>query len=781
MRILCLLLFLFSFCAARSQNRVDSVDVLDYDLSLTVRNFSSRLISGTVGIRCVAKIPATVIRFDLLKLAVQNVTVNGNIASWERNDSMLFVVLPSPAAGGDSLLINISYQGEPAQDPKWGGFYFTGDYAFNMGVGFVVDPHPFGRCWFPCFDDFRDRATYSFHITTDSGYRAVCNGLPQGSVTHADGSITWHWRLEDAVASYLAQVAVSKYELVSYNISGINRAIPTLLAARETDTTALKNSFVNLPDAVRIFEDLYGPYAFSKVGFTLVPFNAGAMEHATNIAYPAYAADGSLSFETLMAHELSHHWWGDLVTCKTPGEMWLNEGWASFSENVFLQGKYGDDAYKNAVKDNHLQVLRYAHIADGGFRAVSGVPHAYTYGQHVYNKGADVIHALRTHMDDSAFFAAARSFISTFSWKNAGTTDLRDHFQNYTPRDLTAFFNERIMVPGFASLGIKRTNLLKQGLSVKLDLDIMQDLRAAPEYYSEISLDISLYDQEWKRIVRNVTHHGPEEHHSLLLDFTPVLAVLDEDGRSSLAMTGETVILRNTITNEMPRALFTVKANTLADSALLRVDHYWTAPERTAPHPAGLNLSNYRYWKVDGVFRDGFSAYGFFYYNGSTPADFSDGYLDHTLIQTTEDSLELVWRPHADSAWQLLPDTLVTHQPGLSKADKIGRFWVRHLLKGEYAFAAYDQQLSGVQEVNQQPGTLTLIPNPSKGTVRVEGFKSQEGVLNLMSLKGEILKAEKVSSMQTFAVIDLDGLRAGMYIIRLGEGSAARTARLVIP
>ena len=175
------------------------------------------------------------------------------------------------------------------------------------------------------------------------------------------------------------------------------------LTALPGDTTNMKLSFTHLDEAMQAFEGRFGAYRWPKVGFSAVPFNAGAMEHATCIAYPKSLLDGTTNYETLMAHELSHHWWGDLVTCRTAEDMWLNEGWASFCEMLFTEALYGEEAYRDAVRDNHKDVLLYAHRSDGGRFPVSGIPLNITYGDHVYNKGADVARNLRSFMGDEDF------------------------------------------------------------------------------------------------------------------------------------------------------------------------------------------------------------------------------------------------------------------------------------------------------------------------------------------------------------------------------------------
>src|SRR5205085_12572700 len=152
----------------------------------------------------------------------------------------------------------------------------------------------------------------------------------------------------------------------------------------------------------------YGPYPFEKIGYSIVPNTFGGMEHASQItmsqAFMTFTPDN----EKLWAHELSHMWWGDKVTCETAGDMWLNEGWASYNEAFIKQVVYGEAAYRDYIRKNHREVLQFTHIIDGSYLSFINVPHAYTYGNTVYSKGEDIVHTLRYYMGDSAFFNACK-------------------------------------------------------------------------------------------------------------------------------------------------------------------------------------------------------------------------------------------------------------------------------------------------------------------------------------------------------------------------------------
>src|SRR5436190_374417 len=309
--------------------RSDTFDILKYTISLELGTTTSPQIKGNTQVRFAPKMNnRTYIRFDLLKLNIDSIRENTTPLTYAYNDTILKINFAAPKNTTDTSVITVYYNGPPQIDAsQWGGFYFnnaqSAQYAFNLGVGFAAKPHNYGRVWFPCFDNFVERSKYEFNITTDSARKAYCNGqLTSDVVTGAKR--TRKWVLNQTIPTYLACVAAAKYAEVNWTVNTLNGTKPILLSANAADTTAMKNGFLNLKNCIAGFENYYGPYMWNRVGYSLVPFNSGAMEHATNITYPRTAI-GSLAFEDLWSHELSHHWWGDLITCETQEDMWINE------------------------------------------------------------------------------------------------------------------------------------------------------------------------------------------------------------------------------------------------------------------------------------------------------------------------------------------------------------------------------------------------------------------------------------------------------------------------
>jgi len=557
-----------------NNNRSDSIDIINYAINLNITDFSAKIISGNCDIKFTPKINnLTKLNLDLLKLTVDSVKFNSSSLSYTYNDTLLSITTPVLNIG-DTAIVTVFYRGVPKGDASgWGGFYFQSGYAFNLGVGFAAEPHNYGRVWFPCFDNFVERSSYNCNITTTTGKKAFCGGLLKNHTVNTNGTETWFWELKEEIPTYLASVAVASYTSVKNNFTGINGNIPVELAALPADTTKLKASFANLNSALNIFEESYGPYLWERIGFVLVPFSSGAMEHATNIAYPRYSVDGSLTYESLMAHEFSHHWWGDLVTCETAEDMWLNEGWASYSEHLFTEGIYGRNAYLKEVKANQTDVLHYAHVKEEDYRAVSGVPHEYTYGDHVYLKGAYVAHNLRGYMGDTLFFNSLKSYLDAFKFKHANSYDFRNHLALSSGLNLDDFFNDWVFNPGFSHFSIDSIINTSTGSNNNVKVFVKQKLTGAPSLHNNVPITVTFFDSLWNQTNYRVNMSGDTMSFEFILSFVPVFTALNFDQKINDAISSETKVIKTTGINNLPNAFMNLTVSALPDSAFIRVEH----------------------------------------------------------------------------------------------------------------------------------------------------------------------------------------------------------------
>ena len=758
---------------------IDSLDAVHYNLNLSIRNLATISISGKADITlAVTAASVQSIKLDLLKLTADSVVVDGNVVSFSQTDSTLSIQLSATKLQGDTFILSVYYKGQPVTDASWGGFYFNGNYAYNMGVAFTSKPHNFGRCWFPCFDNFTDRATYSFHVTADAGFKAVCNGLMLPETLNGDGSTTWNWELNQAIPTYLASVAVGQYEFVKYTFTGINRTYPVWLAVVAADTAKARASFTNLNNALVCFESKFGVYPFDRVGYVGVPFTSGAMEHATNIAYPLYAINGNTNYETLMAHELSHMWWGNHTTCRTAEDMWLNEGWASFCEALFLECMYGKEAYISDIKTKTSDVLLNAPSDDGGWLPVSGVPHNSTYGTHVYKKGALMVHTLRTLMGDSAFFAACKHYQLTYPYQDVNSEDLKNTFQAFTTINLTNFFDKWIYSPGHSDVVL--SGYAQNGNAHHFDFMELNRLNSI--HTASLPFRFKVYLSNNTIINRLLTASNGQASFdtSLPQGISIVDYGINEDYGVYLAHMSQKQSIATTGSMSFADVLASINVQTAgAANDSLTITHHWVGPLDANLRAKGIRISKERYWTVQGKLSEGFKAWGFLSYNGS-----SNQFLDKELITQTEDSLVLLYRPNPNIDWAVHTDH--TFQPGPSKTDKVGRFWVNNLVQGEYAFGIRDYRVTAVQELVAQPKngvTIYITPNPTVGdsfTLHI----SKPIVVNRMRLvntAGKTVWQKQLNQLIDTYEIATENVGSGMYVLVVESGNQSFTAKFTRP
>ena len=757
------LLFLLFISSHGFALRVDSFAIKHTDVRLSIRNFGAKTIAGSVTHHLKFKVATNFVRLDLKQLLTDSVFEGARSLNFSQSGESLIIQFGKTFASGDSADITVLYHGTPAADPSgWGGFYFSGDYAFNLGVGFAVYPHTFGRAWLPCVDEFPMKSAYDMYIETDTAYTAACNGVLQ-SVKNSGTSKIWHYRETVPLSVYLASVSVSKFHVINGNYNGISASFPTQLFCKASDSLKVKNSFVNLPDAIRFFEEVFGPQPYSKVGYNMVPFSSGAMEHAGNITYPMLFADGTSSYETLMAHELSHHWWGNQVTCTTVGDMWLNEGWASYCEHLFTEKLRGLKAYRNSILSNHLFVLRYAHINDGQPYSMTNIPETITYGNHVYKKGADVVHSLRGVMGDSLFFVACRNYQNQFRLKNASSYDMQNIFaQAGGGAVATDFFNHFVFQPGFPHVIIQKQVHAGSG-PYSLTFNTLQKSRFKSSAYTNLPVEVFFFKDRTHYEKRRIILKAEEETFTLSLPFKPVMVCVDYDEKLSDAITDRTLTVGSKGTYDLPETMSKLIVNNLDDSALVRVEHHWVGPEKyitTYPY-----MSNYRYLSIDGIWDDSLSLDLEMQYDGRKGATSGTGYLDHTLIFKTEDSLTVLYRAFPGDYWREWKNLQFTYG---NKNDKQGKVLVKKALKGDYVFAMRDKNLSLGEAVTKP--LFDIFPNPTSNKVGIVLVEDCAGAnLMVMDINGKQVYAEKLTAQNRSISLDVSAWPEGNYFVKVND------------
>lgn len=762
-----------------ADTRSDSLDVLHTDLYFDFSDFQSQELVGIATIDFRTKVSGIQeVDLDLLSLTVSEVLLSGEALEFNQTGELLRITLPAELGIDEEFTLVISYGGNPETDTSgWGGFYWTSAYAYNLGVGFDADPHTFGRAWFPCFDSFVERCTFSFSIKTEASKKGIANGTLLETTEDVDGLPIHNWELNMSIPSYLASIAVGSYELISSTYTTANGIeIPQHLIAPPANVDDVSASFINLTQALISFEEFYGPYEWERIGYVFVPFNSGAMEHATNIAYPISFADGDLSFETLMAHELAHHWWGDLITCSTQEDMWINEGMASYSEALFLEQTYGDEAYYEWISDNHRDVLLSAHTDDGGYLPVSGIGHANTYGTHVYSKGASVGHNLRTYMGTDAFVEATMAFMLEFALQSVSSSDLRDFFQGYTDQNLTAFFDDWVFNSGFTDFNI--TSVTETEITpseIELELTINQRNLEAPAYFTEVPLAVTLVSEEGLEEEVTVTISGNETVVTITTGFSPKHIILNRGYELTPAILAEERVITSTGTEIFSFSEFRTSTSELgtADSIWVRAECHFTGPNETI-FLEDYYISSDRFWRIHTDADETTDIEGRINFYGSNFAFFD---YDLPFLSTmsnlgyTVPDLKLLHRPLYSSQWVEHSSYDITN---FGNDDNFNGYIDFSLTsQGDYAWGFLN---NGTLVTNyESTASLEVYPNPVNDQLTLKKLPKGASNFRIYSSTGMLILEGRTS--KNGRKIKCQELAPGHYIIEILNASEEKLSQ----
>lgn len=704
----------FLLFVVRSQSIGDSLHAVHYNIHLNEINIQDKTISGfTTVVLTPLSDGLTGISLELIDLNIDSVFINETAHDFTHTEGVVQINMAETISVGDTIETKIYYHGQPFRE-NWGGFHFAGDYAFNLGVGFVSIPHNLGKAWFPCIDDFTDRATYDLYATVENSKKAIGGGSLIETIDNGNGTTTWHWQLNHNIPTYLESVMVGDYVLSSDEYFGIEDTLPISIYSRPQDTSKVAGSFVNLKEITRFFEDHFGPYPFSRIGFTATA--SGAMEHATNISYPYSGFNGNTSLEWWYTHELSHMWFGDKVTCSTAEDMWLNEGWATFCQIFYLEGLYSLEDFKATMRDKHKEVLQKTHLIDNGYYALNNVPQEYTYGSTSYDKGATVVNALRTYLGDSVFYDAITAYLQNFAYQSASSFDMKDFLTSHTGIDMNGFFDTWVFTPGTPHYSIDSTKY-SDG---QLDIWLKQKFKGFDFIGNNHIVQIAYLKNNYDLIFDTAVFSGKTGHSIKQLDFLPLAVIVDPQEIMMDATIDKYLIFDSIQDYLFPNTYFKIFIDELQEEAFIQTTHNWVSPDSLKEALGNLKLSPSRYWKIEGHLPDGMQARGRFFYENSVE-------LDAELITSQTDSVVLLFRENTADDWH----SISQNREGIWR---VGYIYIDELKMGEYTLAVHDVNVGLNETVVKK--NFKIYPNPSKGKLNLDFDKEGEYFIKLIDPKG---------------------------------------------
>jgi aminopeptidase N len=401
-------------------------DVAGYDLTLRYDPASGDL-SGTATITATATQGLSRFDLDLAHLTASRVSVDGRAATSKARGDELVV---TPAAGvpkGKAFTVVVTYGGKPRplnnRALGVGGWHRTKDGGLALG-----QPES-ASTWFPVNDHPSDKATFKLAMTVPDGVEALSNGVPGPRATAA-GWTTWTWSESAPMASYLATVVIGQYRVAG----SVHDGKPMIIAIPESLTAngPAAQSVARTGEIADFLSTFFGPYPFDAYGAIVLndPQVGYALETQSRPVYGnAFFRNGPNS--TVVAHELAHQWYGDSVALDRWQDIWLNEGFATYAEWLWLE----HEGQRTAQQSFDRQY-------DGfDWRAPAGNPGAdHLFGQAVYQRGAMTVHALRKAIGDPAFFALLKAWPAEHRNGNATTADFITAAEKASGKDLDPLF-----------------------------------------------------------------------------------------------------------------------------------------------------------------------------------------------------------------------------------------------------------------------------------------------------------------------------------------------------
>ncbi|MFY9557962.1 MAG: M1 family metallopeptidase [Blastocatellia bacterium] len=431
-----------------------TIDVKHYRLQIQLTpdvSSTSGTISGTVTITGETTGTVSVINIDAQpNLLIDSVKLDDALFDFRRNSNRIVLSLPSPFPAEKSFTIGIQYRGVPTTTSGLGGGMMFTRRAPNFVPVVASHSEPFAApTWWPCIDNAADKATAEIEVTVPSGNPAASNGMLDKVRANADGTETYFWREDSPLSTYLVSVAATNYETFedSYTaLDGVTK-MPLVYYVYPEHLDRARVKFAVTRPAMEIYAGLFGEYPFlgEKYGMAEFPYG-GAMEHQT-ITSISSSLVGSVTSnnEATIVHELAHHWWGDLVTMKTWDDIWLNEGFATYSEILFFErysnidpGDLISRSYDDGLVDGAL----------GGTVTAENLDKPFDDQGAIYRKGGWVLHMLRHVMGDQKFFDALKQYRTRYAFSNASTGDFQEVCEGFYGGSLDWFFKQWIYAPG---------------------------------------------------------------------------------------------------------------------------------------------------------------------------------------------------------------------------------------------------------------------------------------------------------------------------------------------
>jgi len=405
------------------------IDVTHYGVDITY-DPSTRDLQGVVDLSITATQPLATFTLDEVGLKVAAVTIGGSSVNFTTADPELHITPAARISTGTAFDVQVTYSTRPAtgRSPATDAGWFP-----TSGGAYTVDEPDGTRMWMPSDDHPLDKATYDVTLRVPAGLTAVANGSLTSHTTVSAGEV-WVWKQDQPMASYLTQIVIGKYSLVT----GVGpHKLPLLSAVLTSDKQLMKPYIDETPKQIAFFEQYFGPYPFDNYGIAMTDSESGlAMEEQGRSLFSRDDfSSGQLGDEQelLLSHELAHQWYGDAVSPAQWQDIWLNESFATYGEWMWL-----DHLARSTVREQADRALTQRSTTNGPATGTPSVGDLFGFNE--YEGGAVVLEALRLTVGDKPFFAILRSWVQNNLFQARTSADFIALAEKVSGKDLHQFF-----------------------------------------------------------------------------------------------------------------------------------------------------------------------------------------------------------------------------------------------------------------------------------------------------------------------------------------------------
>ncbi len=524
-------LFLFSpALAARVERLIDKWRPEHYIVNITLNDGLSEITSASARINVLIVKPTSVIDLDFGELTTDKVTLDSTSLSFTHKNGKLEVTLPAPATRGTRLTLTVDYHGKPKD-----GLLLTADKDGKPAA--VGDNWP-NRVhhWIPTLDYPSAKATITFNITAPAREEVVANGRLDHVETAANGQRTWTFSEGVPIPPYCMVIAVGQFARLEPTPPVVT---PLSYYVPHSDSPLALKGFTPANPSLEFFSQTVAPYPYEKLALIVGATRFGGMENSSAIVFTSTLFNRPLptglsktygiplNNVNLITHEIAHQWFGDSVTESTWSDVWLSEGFATYFAGLFLQRYEGEEAFQQYMNNGAATVFAYEKKSRTPIFDRDTEDLLDLLNPNSYQKGAWVLHMLRSNLGDKSFFRGIRDYYAAHKNSTASTEDLRAALEKASGRDLRAFFARWVYDSGHPQYELSWQWL--QNRALRLDLKQLQPGSVFPDpVHITVTTASGKRDLILKPTGKQLIQTLPLREQPLRLELDPLNVLLDE-------------------------------------------------------------------------------------------------------------------------------------------------------------------------------------------------------------------------------------------------------------